>query len=146
MILQGQPIEEQSRRLHRVADVSKITANLTESGIVCMDANGAQVTAGGPGPKASDLLLMAIAGCSGGTLKAIMAKEGWNLSKLTISVEGVRSEDRPRRYTDVNVHYVLECKGLPEDKAAAYVKATGESCFVMNSVSSQKHLTFELKR
>lgn len=127
-----------------MADTSKITASLTENGIVCKDSNGAQVTAGGPGPKASDLLLMAIAGCSGGTMKAMMAKDGWNLSGLQVSVEGVRSEDRPRRYTDVNVHYTMECKGLPQEKAAAYVQATGENCFVMQSVSSKKHLTFTL--
>ncbi len=127
-----------------MAETSKITATLTDNGILCKDVNGAQVTAGGNGPKASDLLLMAIAGCSGGTLKAIMAKEGWNLSGLQVSVEGVRSEDRPRRYTDVNVHYTIECKGLPQDKAAAYVQATGETCFVMQSVSSKKHLTFTL--
>lgn len=76
-----------------VAETSKITASLTENGILCKDVNGAQVTAGGPGPKASDLLLMAIAGCSGGTLN---------------------------------------------------VQATGENCFVMQSVSSKKHLTFTL--
>ncbi len=127
-----------------MAETSKITASLTDNGIVCKDVNGAQVIAGGPGPKASDLLLMAIAGCSGGTMKAIMAKEGWNLSKLEVTVEGVRSEDRPRHYTDVNVHYVMECKGLTKDKAAAFVQATGEQCFVMNSVAMKKHLTFTL--
>ncbi len=128
-----------------MAEVSKITAVLTENGIQCKDANGAQVTAGGPGPRASDLLLMAVAGCSGGTLKAIMAKEGWTLSRLAVSVEGVRSEDRPRRYTDLNVSYDMECKGLPRDKAEAFVKATGDSCFVMQSISSKKHLSFTLK-
>lgn len=128
-----------------MATTSKITAVLTENGIQCKDMSGASVTAGGPGPRASDLLLMAIAGCSGGTLKAVMDKDGWNLSKLDIAVEGVRSEDRPRRYTDINVHYDIECKGLSQDKADAYVKATGDNCFVMQSISSQKHLTFTLR-
>ena len=128
-----------------MAEPSKITAVLTDNGIVCKDAKGATVTAGGPGPKASELLLMAVAGCSGATLKAIMAKEGWSLSKLDIAVEGVPSEDRPRRWTDINVHYDIECKGLPKDKAEAYVKATGDNCFVMQSVSARKHLTFTLR-
>jgi putative redox protein len=128
-----------------MAEASRVTAVLADNGIQCKDANGAQVTAGGPGPRASDLLLMAVAGCSGGTLKAMMAKEGWNLSRLDISVEGVRSEDRPRRYTDIEVHYDMECKGLPQDKAEAFVKATGDNCFVMQSISSKKHLSFTLK-
>ena len=127
-----------------MADTSKIAASLTDSGIVCVDANGARVTAGGNGPKAGDLLLMAVAGCSGGTMKAIMAKEGCNVSKLEIAVEGVRSEGRPRRYTDINVHYTIACDGLTEEKAAAYVKVTSENCFVMQSISSAKHLTFTL--
>lgn len=128
-----------------MAENPKITAKMVESQFICQNASGAEVAAGTPAPKASELLLMAIAGCSGGTLKAIMAKEGWNLTKLDISVEGVPAEDKPRRYSDVNVHYTIECKGLPQDKAAAYVQATGENCFVMQSVSSKKHLSFTLK-
>lgn len=128
-----------------MAEVSKITASLTDDSIVCADVNGAKVTVGGSGPKASDLLLMAVACCSGGTMKAMMAKDGWNLTGLEVAVEGVRSEDRPRRYTDINVHYVIECNGLPKDKAETYVTATGENCFVMQSVSAKKHLSFELK-
>lgn len=125
-------------------DTSKITGSLAVNAIICTDANGAKVTAGGEGPKASDLLLMAVAGCSGGTMKAMMAKDGYNLSKIEISVEGVRSDARPRHYTDINVHYTMACAGLTEAKAAEYVKATGENCFVMQSVSSAKHLTFTL--
>lgn len=128
-----------------MAENPKITAVLVEGQVICKNAGGAEVRLGAPAPKASEALLMAIAGCSGGTLKAIMAKEGWNLTGLDISVEGIPSEDRPRRYTDVNVHYTIECKGLPQEKAAAYVQATGENCFVMQSVSSKKHLTFSLK-
>ena len=127
-----------------MADVSKITASLTDNGIVCADASGATVTAGGPGPKASDLLLMAVAGCSGGTMRAMLVKDGFNLSKLEVRVEGVRSEGRPRRYSEINVHYTMECAGISEEKAAYYVKATGENCFVLQSISSVKHLTFTL--
>lgn len=125
-------------------DTSKITAALANNAIVCTDANGAIVSAGGEGPKASDLLLMAVAGCSGGTMKAMMAKDGYNLTRLDVSVEGVRSDTRPRHYTDINVHYTMTCPGLTEAKAAEFVKATGENCFVMQSVSSVKHLTFTL--
>jgi uncharacterized OsmC-like protein len=121
-----------------------ITANLVDNQFICKNEVGAEVALGAPGPKASEALLMAIAGCSGGTMRAMMAKDGWNLSKLEISVEGIPSEDKPRRYAEVNVHYTIECKGLPQEKAAAYVQATGENCFVMQSVSSKKNLTFTL--
>lgn len=128
-----------------MAQRSKITAVLTENGIRCQDANGATVIAGGPGPRAGDLLLMAVAGCSGATLKAIMAKEGWTPSAMDITVEGIVSEDRPRRYTEIDVHFGIECGGLPQDKAESFVKATGELCFVTQSVSAKKHLTFTLR-
>jgi len=129
-----------------MAEPSKITAVLTDNGIVCKDAKGATVTAGGSGPKASELVLMAVAGCSASTLKAIMAKEGWNLLALDITVEGVASEERPRHWTDVQVHYDIQCPGLPDEKAEAYVKATGDNCFVMQSISAKKHLTFTVRR
>lgn len=128
-----------------MADTSKVTAVLTDNGIRCEDENGVEVTTGGPGPKAGDLLLMAVAGCGGATLKAIMVKEGWNLTHLGILVEGAKSQERPRRYTDITVHYEIECRGLPREKAEAYVKAAGDSCFVMQSISSQKHVSFTLK-
>jgi len=128
-----------------VAENPTITAKMSGGQIICRNESGAEVAAGAPAPKAGELFLMSLAGCSGATLKAIMAKEGWNLEALDITVEGIIAADKPRRYGDVNIHYTIACKGLPDEKAAAYVKATGENCFVMQSVACKKHLSFTVK-
>lgn len=127
-----------------MADVSRITSSLSENGILCSNSSGVQVTTGGIGPKPGELLLMAVAGCSALNMKAALAKDGLNPAKIDIAVDGVYSEDRPRRFSEVKLHYTIVCPGLTDEKAAHYVKATEEHCFVTQSISSVVHSSYTL--
>ena len=75
-----------------MAETQKITASVAESGVLCVDSNGNRVMAGGGGPRATDLLLMAVAGCSGAVLKVVLAQEGFTPA----TIEDI-NRGRPRR-------------------------------------------------
>lgn len=125
-------------------NIQKITATLSGNGILCTDVNGHQVKAGEGGPRATDLLLMAVAGCSGATLNALLTRDGFKVESMNLTVEGIRSEGRPRRFEDIKVHYEIRCPGLSEGKLSEYVKLTEEVCPVIKSISARVHLSFSL--
>jgi len=122
-----------------------IAANVTEEGILCRDLDGREVKIGGGGPRATDLLLMAVAGCSGATLNALLKRDGWEARSFRIKVEGERSQDRPRRFAEIYVKYELECQGLSRDKLEEYLVITERTCPVIQSLNSRIHLSAELE-
>ena len=69
-----------------MAETQKITASVAESGVLCVDSNGNRVMAGGGGARATDLLLMAVAGCSGRCSRSL-AQEGFTPATIEISIE-----------------------------------------------------------
>lgn len=125
-------------------NVQKITASLNDGSILCSDNQGAQVKIGGGGPRATDLLLMAVAGCSAATLSALLKRDGYQISKLDMTVEGLRGEERPRRFTDIYVKYDIRCEGLAPAKLEEYLKLTEQFCPVIQSVSARVHLNYVL--
>lgn len=67
-----------------MAETQKITASVQTSNILCVDSRGNQVTVGGDAPRATDYLLMAVAGYSGSVLRAVLGKEGFTATKIEI--------------------------------------------------------------
>jgi uncharacterized OsmC-like protein len=128
-----------------MAETQKITASVAESGVLCVDSNGNRVMAGGGGPRATDLLLMAVAGCSGAVLKVVLAKEGFTPATIEMSIEGVRA-DHPRRFSAINAHYDVICTGLTEDKLKECLEKTEKACPVIQSLSVEMKYTFTLNK
>lgn len=122
-----------------------ITAFLNGETIVCSDQNGKNVTIGGDvGPSAMNLLLMSVAGCSGAVLTALLKRDGLQPESLSMTVEGLRAEERPRQYTDVNVTYTVKCTGLTEEALSKYMQLTERACPVMQSLNVKVHLSYKL--
>lgn len=128
-----------------MADTQKITASVRESAIMCADSKGNQVAVGGEGPRATDLLLMAVAGCSGSVLKAVLGIEGFVPTKVEMTIEGVRA-DAPRRFESINAHYYVECPGLTEEKLRECLEKTELACPVIQSLSAKVNVTFTLAK
>ncbi len=128
-----------------MANTQTITARVRENDILCADSKGAQVTAGGEGPRATDLLLMAVAGCSGSVLRSVLGKEGFTATKIEMTIEGVRV-DNPRRFETVNAHYDVECPGLTEEKLKECLEKTEAACPVIQSLNVRMNMTFNLNK
>lgn len=135
------------KEVKTVADnVQKVKAILDSAGIVYSNANEKQLKIEVDGPTPTDLLLMAVAGCSGITLRTLLERDGLTPERLEVFVEGVKSEDRPRRFTQISVKYHIKCEGLSEEALNKYLKITESACPVIQSLSAESHLEYTLDR
>ena len=88
------------------------------------------------GARPTELLLNAVAGCTGIDIISILTKMRLNPTSFYMEVEGKRAEDHPKRFTEINIHYVLE-GDLPEDKVIRAIQLSKDKyCSVSHSLSS----------
>ena len=80
--------------------------------------DGAQVQIGklenqaGVGPM--EAVLVALAGCSGDDVLAILKKKRQEVTEFKINVRGKRAENPPKVYTEIHVEYILHGNDLKE--------------------------------
>lgn len=67
---------------------------------------------GEPGAGPMELVLMALAGCTGIDIVSILHKKRQPLKDLKIEVRGKRAETYPMVYTEIEVNYLLWGDGL----------------------------------
>ncbi|HHT36304.1 MAG TPA: OsmC family protein [Firmicutes bacterium] len=84
---------------------------------VTMDSS-AQHGGEGSGVSPMEMVLAALAGCSGMDVVSILNKKRVAYSGISISVEGERADEHPRVFTKINVVYTFTGENL-EDKRKA---------------------------
>ncbi len=79
---------------------------ITEAGqTVPMDSPAAP---GGPtGPSPMELLLISLAGCTAMDVISILRKKRQDVTGFEVSVVGDRVEEHPKRYTDIELEFVI---------------------------------------
>ena len=88
------------------------------------------------GARPTELLLNAVAGCTGIDIISILHKMRLNPTSFSIEVDGSRAEDHPKRFTKINVNYVLE-GDLPESKVIRAIQLSKDKyCSVAHSLNS----------
>ncbi|MBN1890978.1 MAG: OsmC family protein [Thermoflexales bacterium] len=68
----------------------------------------------GTGAKPSDMLMIALAGCSAVDVVSILQKKRQALTGLEVSVEGQQDPEPPWAFNAIHLKYVLRGKGLSE--------------------------------
>lgn len=87
-------------------------------------------TAAGPGPK--KLMLASLAGCTGIDVVSILQKTKVPFSKFSIQVEAVLTEQHPKIYQEVRVHYYIHVDAVHHEKVHRAVQLSEEKyCGVM---------------
>lgn len=90
------------------------------------------------GLKPSDLLLLALAGCTAIDVVTIMRKKRQALTGLEINVRGEQDEDPPWTFRRIHLEYVVRGKGLSEKGLAQAVQLAEEKyCSVKNSLACE---------
>ncbi|MGC7872250.1 OsmC family protein [Desulfosporosinus sp. SYSU MS00001] len=106
------------------------------------------VTAGGSGLGSNpmELLLMAIAGCSGMDIVSILEKMQVKPQRFEATVEGERASDHPKVFKDIEVVYKFWGESLPEDKLRRAVQLSMEKyCSVANMIDKAADLTYRIE-
>ncbi|RFU60244.1 OsmC family protein [Bacillus sp. V59.32b] len=96
------------------------------------------------GARPTELLLHAVAGCTGIDIILILQKMRLNPTSFHMEVEGARAEDHPKRFTDVHIHYALEGK-LPEDKVSRAIQLSKDKyCSVSQSLNANITVSYSI--
>jgi putative redox protein len=108
----------------------------TESGhMIKLDA-GAESGGANSGARPTEILLHAVAVCTGMDIVHVLNKMRLTIDEFFIEIEGERAAEHPKRFTDISIHYHL--KGdLPVDKVERAIKLSSETyCSVAHSLNA----------
>ena len=93
---------------------------------------------GGPSPM--EMVLMGVAGCTAIDVILVMEKKRINVTDFQVNISGARADDHPRRYTHIQIEYVLTGTGIRERDVERAIQLSEEKyCSAMGSLNA----TFE---
>ena len=93
-------------------DWREVTAEWqSELGFIGRNSTGGAVQmgslAGKPGISPMEMLLLGVAGCTGMDVASMLPKMRQNLTGLRVQVRGMRAEEHPKIFTEIEVCYEL---------------------------------------
>jgi len=95
---------------------------------------------GGSGPSPMEMVLIGVAGCSAIDVIMIMEKKRAQVTDFQINITGERTEEYPKRYTDIQIEFVLNGKDIkPKAVEQAIQLSETKYCGAMASLNA----TFE---
>lgn len=96
------------------------------------------------GARPMELLLNALAGCTGIDIINILHKMRLNPVAFSMEVEGSRAEEHPKRFTDIHIHYLLE-GDLPEAKVERAIRLSEEKyCSVSHTLNAKITMSYSI--
>jgi putative redox protein len=94
------------------------------------------------GMKPSELLLVALAGCTSYDVVDILEKKRQKLTGLEVTITGEQEPDPPWTYRKIHVHYVVRGKGLREKAVRDAIELSDEKyCSVSATVRGEADVT-----
>jgi putative redox protein len=78
------------------------------------------------GPTPMELVLVAVAGCTGMDIVDILRKKRLNVTGLEVQVTGTRAETHPMVYTELDVVYRVRGKDIPASAVEQAIKLSEE--------------------
>ena len=96
------------------------------------------------GARPTELLLNAVAGCTGIDIISILQKMRLNPISFHMDVRGDRADDHPKRFTNIHIHYALEGE-LPEDKVGRAIRLSKDKyCSVAHSLNAKITVSYSI--
>ncbi len=126
-------------------DGLQFVAAATSGHAVVMDGD---VEVGGrdTGPRPMEMLLMGIGGCSGMDVISILKKKKQDVKGLEINVKGDKAENYPKKFTDINLEFVVRGKNISEDAVKRAVELSMEKyCSVKATLEGSAKITYNYK-
>lgn len=100
---------------------------------------------GGSGPSPMEMVLIGVAACTAIDVILIMQKKRAAIADFQVNVSGQRAEEDPKRYTDIQIEFVLSGNDI---KPAAVEQAIRLSetkyCGAMASLNAEFETTYRI--
>lgn len=96
----------------------------------------------GTGLKPTEVLLLALGGCTGVDVVSILKKGRQNLTGLEIQVTGEQDPDPPRTFRKIHIEYRLTGRGLSREAVERAIRLSEEKyCSVRATISGVAEVT-----
>lgn len=79
------------------------------------------------GARPKELLLMALAGCTGSDVVSILMKKRVNLADFEINITAQQSEDHPKVFTEIDLEYVFYGKDIKSKDVERAIELSTET-------------------
>ncbi len=100
---------------------------------------------GGSGPSPMEMVLFGVAGCSAIDVIMIMEKKRARVTGFQVNITGERAEEYPKRYTHINIEFVLHGKEVkPKSVEQAIQLSTTKYCGAMASLNADFKTTYRI--
>lgn len=100
---------------------------------------------GGSGASPMELVLIGVAGCTAIDVAMIMQKKRADIVDFKVNISGERAEDHPKRYTRIQVEYVLYGRGIkPNAVEQAIELSETKYCSASASLNAQIDSTYRI--
>jgi putative redox protein len=121
-----------------------------EMNFIGQNAEGGTVqmgtVAGKPGVGPMQLLLLAVAGCTGMDIVSILQKKHLDLKDMQVRVRGHRAGDYPMIWTDIHLTYLVWGNGIqPKDVEQAIQLSETKYCSVGIMLGKSARITSEFQ-
>ncbi len=119
-----------------------------EMAFVGQDASGTSLQMGSldgkPGFSPMQLLLIAVAGCTGEDIVSILKKKRLAFSDMQVRVRGKRATDYPKIWTDIHITYLVWGEAIrPRDVEQAIQLSEEKYCSVRLMLGKAARITSE---
>jgi len=99
---------------------------------------------GKPGVGPMQLLLVAVAGCTGEDILSILQKKRTDLTDMQVRVSGKRADDYPKIWTHIHITYLIWGKSIrPKDVEQAIELSEDKYCSVGIMLGKSSKITSE---
>jgi putative redox protein len=96
------------------------------------------------GVKASNLLAMALIGCSSHDVVEILNKQKQNLQELRVTAESMQDDDPPWRFRRIHIHYQAVGTGIDPEKVGKAIRISEEKyCSVHATLKDAVEITHD---
>ena len=103
-----------------------------------------EIGGGDSAARPTELLLHAVAGCTGIDIISILNKMRLEPLSFQMDVKAERAEEHPKRFTTIHIHYVLEGE-LPEEKVVRAIQLSKDKyCSVAHSLNATITASYSL--
>ena len=93
-------------------------------------------------PTPMEMLLVALAGCTGMDVISILYKQRQDVTGYEIAVHGTRADEHPKVFTDITVEHVVSGQGVnPEFVRRAVELSETKYCSVSAMLGKTAHIT-----
>jgi len=98
------------------------------------------------GLRPMELLLVGLGGCSGMDIVSILRKKQQEVKGLEINVKGQKAENYPKKFTDIDIEFVIRGRNISEDAVKRAIDLSmNKYCSVKATLEGSAKISFSYK-